>query len=154
MTLLGLILVVFSIALPKFKFIQNLIDRLNLVTRENLSGMMVIRAFNKQEIEEKRFNKANQDLTDNTLFIARIMATMMPVMMLIMNGITVLIIWVGSNQVAQSTIQVGDMMAFLQYAMQIVFAFLMMSLMFIMLPRASVSAGRIAEVLETKNDHQ
>ena len=149
-TLLGLILVVFSIALPKFKLIQTLIDRLNLVTRENLSGMMVIRAFNKQDIEEKRFNKANQDLTDNTLFIARIMATMMPVMMLIMNGLSLLIIWVGSNQVAQATIQVGDMMAFLQYAMQIVFAFLMMSMMFIMLPRASVSAGRIADVLETK----
>lgn len=149
-TLLGLILVVFSIALPKFKLIQTLIDRLNLVTRENLSGMMVIRAFNKQAIEEKRFNKANQDLTDNSLFIARIMVTMMPVMMLIMNGLSLLIIWVGSNQVAQSTIQVGDMMAFLQYAMQIVFAFLMMSMMFIMLPRATVSAGRIADVLETE----
>jgi len=149
-TLLGLILVVFSIALPKFKLIQTLIDRLNLVTRENLSGMMVIRAFNKQNIEEKRFNQANQDLTDNSLYIARIMATMMPIMMLIMNGLSLLIIWVGSNQVAQSTIQVGDMMAFLQYAMQIVFAFLMMSMMFIMLPRASVSAGRIADVLETK----
>jgi ATP-binding cassette subfamily B protein len=148
-TLLGLILIVFSISLPKFKLIQKLIDRINLVTREQLSGMLVIRAFNKQKIEEKRFDQANIDLTQNSLFIGRVMATMMPVMMLIMNGITVLIIWVGAQQVAQSVIQVGDMMAFLQYAMQIVFAFLMMSFMFIMLPRASVSAGRIAEVLDT-----
>ncbi len=148
-TLLGLVLVIFSIALPKFKLIQKLVDRLNLVTRENLSGMMVIRAFNKQKFEENRFDKANVDLTNNTLFIARLMATMIPVMMLIMNGLSLLIIWVGSHQVAQSSMQVGDMMAFLQYAMQIVMAFLMMSFMFIMLPRASVSAGRIADVLET-----
>lgn len=149
-TLLGLILVVFSIALPKFKLIQKLVDRLNLVTRENLSGMMVIRAFNKQAFEENRFDQANRDLTDNTLFIARIMATMMPVMMFILNGISLLILWVGAHQVAQSSMQVGDMMAFLQYAMQIVMAFLMMSMMFIMLPRASVSAARIADVLDTK----
>lgn len=149
-TLLGMIMIVFSISLPKFKLIQKLIDRINLVTREQLSGMLVIRAFNKQKIEEERFDKANIDLTQNTLFIGRVMATLMPVMMLIMNGITVLIIWVGAQQVAQSVIQVGDMMAFLQYAMQIVMAFLMMSFMFIMLPRASVSAGRIAEVLETE----
>lgn len=149
-TLLGLILVVFSIALPKFQLIQKLVDRLNLVTRENLSGMMVIRAFNKQSFEENRFDQANRDLTGNTLFIARIMATMMPVMMFIMNGISLLILWVGAHQVAQSSMQVGDMMAFLQYAMQIVMAFLMMSMMFIMLPRASVSAGRIADVLDTK----
>ncbi len=148
-TLLGLILIVFSISLPKFQLIQKLIDRINLVTREQLSGMLVIRAFNKQKFEEKRFDQANVDLTENSLFIGRVMATMMPVMMLIMNGVTVLIIWVGAQQVAQSVIQVGDMMAFLQYAMQIVMAFLMMSFMFIMLPRASVSATRIAEVLET-----
>jgi ATP-binding cassette subfamily B protein len=148
--LLGLILTVFSIALPKFKVIQNLIDRLNLVMRENLSGMMVIRAFNMQEFEEKRFDKANQDLTGISLFINRIMVVMMPVMMLIMNGLSLLIIWVGAHQVAEATMQVGDMMAFLQYAMQIVFAFLMMSIMFIMLPRASVSAGRIADVLDTE----
>jgi ATP-binding cassette subfamily B protein len=149
-TLLGLILVVFSIALPKFKIIQSLVDRLNLVTRENLSGMMVIRAFNKQSFEEGRFDIANQDLNKNMLFIGRVMATMMPVMMFIMNAVSILIIWVGANQVAQSTIQVGDMMAFLQYAMQILFSFLMMSFMFIMLPRASVSGARIADVLETK----
>lgn len=147
--LLGLILTVFSIALPKFKAIQNLVDRLNLVMRENLTGMMVIRAFNMQAFEEKRFDKANNDLTGISLFINRVMVVMMPVMMLIMNGLSLLIIWVGAHQVAESQMQVGDMMAFLQYAMQIVFAFLMMSFMFIMLPRASVSAGRIADVLET-----
>jgi len=148
--LLGLILVVFSIALPKFKIIQSLIDRLNLVTRENLSGMMVIRAFNMQGFEENRFDRANKDLTSNSLFINRVMVIMMPLMMLIMNGVTLLIIWVGAHQVAQSTMQVGDMMAFMQYAMQIVFAFLMLSMMFIILPRASVSGGRIADVLETE----
>ncbi len=149
-TLISLVLVVFSISLPKFKIIQSLIDRLNLVTRENLAGMMVIRAFNMQDFELNRFDKANQDLTGTTLFVSRIMVVMMPVMMLIMNGLTLLIIWVGAHQVAQSSMQVGDMMAFLQYAMQIVFAFLMLSFMFIILPRASVSAGRIADVLETK----
>lgn len=148
--LLGLILTVFSVSLPKFKIMQSLIDRLNLVTRENLSGMMVIRAFNKQEDELKRFDKANRDLTDTSLFVARVMVTMMPVMMLLMNGLSVGIIWVGSHQVAEANIQVGDMMAFLQYAMQIVFAFLMMSMMFIFLPRAAVSGGRIADVLETE----
>ena len=148
--LLGLILTVFSIALPKFKIIQKLIDRLNLVTRENLSGMMVIRAFNMQGFEENRFDKANKDLTATNLFVNRVMVLMMPVMMLIMNGLTMLIIWVGAHQVAQATMQVGDMMAFMQYAMQIVFAFLMLSFMFIILPRAAVSAARIADVLETE----
>ncbi len=148
--LLSLILVVFSVSLPKFRIIQSLIDRLNLVTRENLSGMMVIRAFNKQENEEERFDKANRDLTDNSLYVARVMVIMMPVMMLLMNVLSVGIIWVGAHQVAESTMQVGDMMAFLQYAMQIVFAFLMMSMMFIFLPRAAVSGGRIADVLETE----
>ena len=155
--LISIIIIVFSISLPKFKIIQSLIDRLNLVTRENLSGMMVIRAFNKQEFEEKRFDKANKDLTSTSLFVNRVMVVMMPVMMLIMNGLTILIIWVGSHQVAQTTMQVGDMMAFMQYAMQIVFSFLMLSFMFIIIPRASVSAGRIADVLETKaviNDAQ
>jgi ATP-binding cassette, subfamily B, multidrug efflux pump len=149
-TLLGLVMTVFSIALPKFKIIQSLIDRLNLVTRENLSGMMVIRAFNMQPFEEKRFDRANRDLTNTNLFVSRVMVVMMPVMMLIMNGLSLLIIWAGAHQVAQSQMQVGDMMAFLQYAMQIVFSFLMMSFMFIMLPRASVSADRIADVLEVE----
>jgi ATP-binding cassette subfamily B multidrug efflux pump len=148
--LLSLILIVFWIALPKFKIMQTLIDRLNLVTRENLSGMMVIRAFNKQGFETQRFDEANRDLTDNSLFVARVMVTMMPVMMLVMNGVSLLIIWVGAHQVAQSTMQVGDMMAFMQYAMQIVFAFLMLSMLFIFLPRAAVSGARIADVLETE----
>jgi ATP-binding cassette subfamily B multidrug efflux pump len=146
--LLTLILAVFTIALPKFRSIQNLIDRLNLVMRENLSGMMVIRAFNRQDFELKRFDKANIDLTAVMLFINRVMVVMMPLMMLIMNGVSVLIIWIGSHQVAASNMQVGDMIAFLQYTMQIVFAFLMLSMMFIILPRASVSGGRIADVLE------
>jgi ATP-binding cassette subfamily B multidrug efflux pump len=148
--LLGLILTVFSIALPKFKMVQSLIDRLNLVTRENLSGMMVIRAFNKQDDERARFDRANRDLTDISLFIARLMVTMMPVMMMLMNGLTIGIIWVGAHQVAEATMQVGDMIAFLQYAMQIVFAFLMLSMMFIFLPRAAVSGDRIADVIETE----
>jgi ATP-binding cassette subfamily B protein len=150
-TLISLIIVVFSIALPKFKIIQNLIDRLSLVTRENLSGMMVIRAFNTQKFEEDRFDRANIDLTKTNLFINRVMVSMMPVMMLLMNGLSLLIIWIGAHQVAQSNMQVGDMMAFLQYTMLIVMAFLMMSIMFIMVPRASVSAGRVADVLETES---
>ena len=148
--LLSLILIVFSISLPKFKIMQSLIDRLNLVMRENLSGMMVIRAFNKQEDEEERFDRANRDLTETSLFVARVMVTMMPVMMLLMNGLSLAIIWVGAHQVAQSNMQVGDMIAFMQYAMQIVFAFLMMSMMFIFLPRAAVSGDRIADVLDTE----
>lgn len=148
--LLSLIVIVFSLSLPKFQIMQKLIDRLNLVMRENLSGMMVIRAFNMQPFEENRFDKANQELTGVNLFVNRVMTSMFPAMMLIMNGLSVLIIWIGSHQVAQSRMQVGDMMAFMQYAMQIVFSFLMMSFMFIILPRASVSGGRIAEVLETE----
>jgi ATP-binding cassette subfamily B multidrug efflux pump len=147
--LIGLIAVVFTMSLPKFKIIQTLIDRLNLVVRENLTGMMVIRAFNKQDDEAVRFDKANRDLTDTSLFVNRVMVTMMPVMMLVMNGLMLGIIWVGAHQIAASTMQVGDMMAFMQYAMQIVMAFLMMSMMFIFLPRASVSGDRIADVLET-----
>lgn len=151
LVLLGLVLTVFSISLPKFKIMQSLIDRLNLVTRENLSGMMVIRAFNKEQDEERRFDKANRDLADTSLFVSRVMVTMMPLMMLLMNGLSVGILWIGAHQVAAANIQVGDMIAFMQYAMQIVFAFLMMSMMFIILPRASVSAGRVADVLETKS---
>jgi len=145
--LLTMIVTIFSVALPKFKRIQSLIDRLNLVTRESLSGMMVIRAFNTQKFEAQRFDKANTDLTQNTLFVNRIMVIMMPFMMLLMNGLSVVIIWVGAHQVANSALQVGDMMAFMQYAIQVVFSFLMLSMMFIILPRASVSAGRVAEVL-------
>jgi len=149
-TLIILIIVIFMVAVPKFKIMQDLIDRLNLVTRENLSGMMVIRAFNKQDDELVRFDKANRDLTDTGLFVARVMVTIMPLMMLIMNALSLAIIWVGAHQVAEATMQVGDMMAFMQYAMQIVMAFLMMSMMFIFLPRAAVSGDRIADVLETE----
>jgi ATP-binding cassette subfamily B protein len=146
--LVSLIMVVFAVALPKFKIIQNLVDRINLVARENLSGMMVVRAFNMQKFEEDRFDKANLDLTSVSLFINRVMVVMMPLMMLIMNGLSLAIIWYGARQVADANMQVGDMMAFLQYAMQIVMSFLMLSMMFIILPRASVSGDRIAEVLE------
>lgn len=147
--LLSLIAIVFTVALPKFKRIQALIDRLNLVMRENLAGMMVIRAFNTQEFELARFDRANRDLTATMLFISRIIVVMMPLMMLIMNGLMLTIIWVGAHEVAQAQMQVGDMMAFMQYALQIVMAFLMLSIMFIILPRASVSADRVADVLAT-----
>lgn len=149
--LILLIVIVFLVSVPKFTMIQKLIDRLNLVTRDNLSGMMVIRAFNKQDFEEQRFDKVNKDLTGVTLFINRVMAIIMPAMMLVMNGLSILIIWVGAHQIADSTLQIGDMMAFLQYSSQIMFAFLMFSMLFIFLPRASVSGERIVEVLETEN---
>ena len=148
--LVSLIIVVFAVALPKFKLIQKLVDRINLVSRENLSGMMVIRAFNMQKFEEERFDKANVDLTAVSLFINRVMVIMFPLMMLIMNGLMLSIIWFGAKQVAAANMQVGDMMAFIQYAMQIVMSFLMLSMMFIIIPRASVSADRIDEVLKTQ----
>jgi ATP-binding cassette subfamily B protein len=148
--LIGVIITLIAIALPRFRIMQKLIDRLNLVARENLSGMLVIRAFNMQSFEEDRFDKANAELAENTLFVGRLMAIMMPIMMLILNVLSITIIWVGSHQVSAGAMQVGDMMAFLQYAMQIVFAFLMMSMLFILLPRASVSADRVADVLETE----
>ncbi|MFX0009439.1 MAG: ABC transporter ATP-binding protein [Candidatus Hermodarchaeota archaeon] len=146
--LLALILVVFYIALPKFRSIQKLVDRLNLVARESLAGLMVVRAFNKQEFEEHRFDEANIKLTKVSLFINRVMVIMMPVMMMLMNVLIVIIIWVGSHGVADANLQVGDMIAFMQYAIQVTFAFLMLSLMFIILPRALVSVNRIAEVLK------
>ena len=146
---LCLILTLFIVALPKFKKMQDLIDRLNLVSRENLSGMMVIRAFATQDFEEKRFDKANRDLTSNTLFVNRSMATMMPLMMLLMNVVSLTIVWVGAHQIAQSSMQVGDMMAFMQYAMHVIMSFLFISMMFIMVPRASLSAERSHEVLAT-----
>ncbi|WP_418791839.1 ABC transporter ATP-binding protein [Phosphitispora sp. TUW77] len=149
--LVGTIFVLFSLVMPKFKMIQKLVDRLNLVTRENLEGMLVIRAFNTQQFEIDRFDKANMDLTSTNLYVTRIMAIMWPAMMLIMNLVTVLIIWVGAKQVSSFRLDIGDMMAYMQYAMQIIFAFLMMSIMFIMVPRAAVSAERIAEVLGTRS---
>jgi ATP-binding cassette subfamily B multidrug efflux pump len=148
--LIGIMLAVFFVAMPKFKLVQKLVDKLNLVTRENLSGMMVIRAFGTQKFEEKRFEKANRELTDNHLFVNRVMVFMMPAMMFMMNVISLIIVWVGGHQIEQATMQVGDMMAFMQYAMQIIMAFLMISMMFIMVPRAAVSGDRIAEVLATE----
>jgi ATP-binding cassette subfamily B multidrug efflux pump len=147
--LLTLMVIVFTVALPKFRIMQSLVDKLNLATREILNGLMVIRAFNTQKHEEAKFDKANVDLTSVSLFVNRVMVFMMPAMMLIMNGVLLLIIWVGAQQVDAGNMQVGDMMATMQYAMQIIFAFLMISVMFIMIPRASVSATRINEVIET-----
>jgi ATP-binding cassette subfamily B multidrug efflux pump len=148
--LVGIVGLMMMAALPKFKQIQILVDKLNQVVRENLDGMLVIRAFNTQRFEEKRFDQVNQTLTQTNLYVNRTMAGMMPAMMLIMNLITVLVVWVGSNQVSAFKLDVGSMMAYMQYVMQIILAFLMMSMMFIMIPRAQVSANRIADVLETE----
>ena len=145
--ILSLVITMFVVAIPKFKKVQKLVDRLNQVTREILSGISVIRAFNNQKHEDKKFDAANIDLTKVNLFINRVMALMMPAMMLILNGVTLLIVWVGAHQVNAGAMQVGDMMAFIQYAMQIIMSFLMISIVSIMLPRAAVSAERIADVL-------
>jgi len=147
--LIGIMMSILSIAMPKFKVLQSLTDRLNLVSRENLSGMMVIRAFGNEPFEENRFNDANEDYTYTNRFVQRLMSLLMPAMILVMNGVSLLIIWFGSQQVADSALQIGDMMAYIQYVMQIIMAFLMISMMFIFLPRASVSATRIGEVLDT-----
>ena len=147
--LIGIMMSILSIAMPKFKVLQSLTDRLNLVSRENLSGMMVIRAFGNEPFEENRFNDANEEHTYTNRFVQRLMSLLMPAMMLVMNGVSLLIIWFGSQQVADSALQIGDMMAYIQYVMQIIMAFLMISMMFIFLPRASVSATRIGEVLDT-----
>lgn len=148
--LLIIIVTIFTLVLPKFKIIQELVDRLNLVMRENLSGMLVVRAFNKQRFEEERFDKANLDNTNNQIFIGRAMAFVFPMMNLVMLGGQVLIIWIGARWVAQSAIQVGDLIAFMQYSMQIFFSFTQLSMLFIFIPRAAVSGGRIADVLETE----
>ena len=144
-----IVLTLMIVALPKFKSLQKLVDKLNLVSREILTGSQVIRAFNTEEREEKRFGKANLDLMKTQVFVNRAMTIMMPALMLVMNCITVLIVWVGGHNVNDGLMQVGDVMAFIQYTMQIVMAFLMISMISIMLPRAMVSAGRINEVLET-----
>ena len=149
--ILGILFIVgtlFIIAMPKFKKLQELTDKLNLVSREILTGLPVIRAFNKEKREEARFERANNDLMKTNMFVNRSMSMMMPMLMLVMNGMTLLVIWVGGNGVDQGLLQVGDMMAFIQYMMQIVMAFLMISMTSIMLPRATVSANRINEVLE------
>ncbi len=147
LVILGVILVLFSIVLPRFKVVQKLVDRLNRVTRESLVGMLVIRAFNNQGHEEARFDEANRDLTRLNTFVHRFIAAMMPTMMLVMNALTVGIVWFGSHYVDAGSMQIGDMMAFIQYAMQIIMSFLMVSMAFVLLPRASVSAERINEVL-------
>ena len=141
------VMVLFVVAMPKFKILQNLVDRLNLVTREILTGLSVIRAFSTEKHEEERFDQANKDLTKTNLFVNRAMTFMMPTMMLIMNAISILIVWVGANGINDGQMQVGDMMAFIQYTMQIIMAFLMICMISIMLPRAAVSATRVDEVL-------
>ena len=141
------VMVLFVVAMPKFKILQNLVDRLNLVTREILTGLPVIRAFSTEKHEEERFDQANKDLTNTNLFVNRAMTFMMPTMMLIMNAISILIVWVGANGINDGQMQVGDMMAFIQYTMQIIMAFLMICMISIMLPRAAVSATRVDEVL-------
>ena len=148
--LLGLVVVLLNVAMPKFKSLQRLTDRLNLVSRENLSGMLVVRAFTNEKFEEARFDKANEDLTRTNRFTQRVMSLTMPIMMLIMNLVTLLIMWVGGHAIAESTMQVGDMMAYIQYTMQIIMSFLMISMIFIMVPRAMVSADRVQEVLTTE----
>lgn len=148
--IMALVGFLFAVAMPKFKILQTLIDKLNLVTREILTGIPVIRAFSTEKHEEERFEKANRDLTKTNLFVNRCMTFMMPAMMLIMNGITVLIVYNGAYAIDAGNMQVGNMMAFMQYAMQIIMSFLMITMLSIMLPRASVSAKRINEILETE----
>lgn len=148
--LLGLVVVLLNVAMPKFKSLQRLTDRLNLVSRENLSGMLVVRAFTNEKFEEARFDTANEDLTRTNRFTQRVMSITMPIMMLIMNLVTLLIMWVGGHAIAESTMQVGDMMAYIQYTMQIIMSFLMIAMIFIMVPRAMVSADRVQEVLTTE----
>jgi ATP-binding cassette subfamily B protein len=145
----ALILVMF-IVMPKFKSLQKLIDRLNLVSRENLTGLMVVRAFGNEKHEEQRFEKAAGDLMKTERFINRSMALLMPMMMLLMNGMSMLVVWFGGKAIESSSLQVGDMMAFIQYSMNIIMSFMFIAMMFVMLPRAAVSAGRIREVLETE----
>ena len=146
--LLAVIIGLFMVVVPRFERIQTFIDKLNLVMRENLSGLLVVRAFNKQRYEEKRFDNANKDLTSNSLFIGRAMSFMFPVMNMIMMAGQVFIIWIGAGIVAQSQMQVGNLIAFMQYAMQIMFSFMNLSMLFVFIPRAGVSANRISEVLE------
>jgi ATP-binding cassette subfamily B multidrug efflux pump len=147
LTLIGVMLIV---VVPKFKIVQKLVDKLNLVTREILSGLMVIRAFNTQQHEEEKFDVANKDLTRTNLFISRVTVLLMPVMMLVMNVVMIAIVWIGAHQVDVGKVQVGDMMAFMQYTMQIIMSFFLVSMVFVMLPRAIVSVQRINEVLDTE----
>jgi len=149
--MVGIMAILFVIVLPKFKMVQTLIDRLNLVSRENLGGILVVRAFSTQGFEKKRFQKANRNLAETNLFVDQAFAFMLPSINLIMNLTTALIVWIGARQVSAFQVDIGDIFAFLQYAILIVFAFLMVAMMFVILPRAVVSAERIKEVLETEN---
>lgn len=148
--LMCMIALIFTIALPKFKMLQKLVDKLNLVTRENLTGLRVIRAFNAEAYEEKKFERANRELTDVNLFVNRLMVVMQPMMMLIFSMSAVAIVWFGAHLIGTGNLAIGDMIAFMQYAMQVIMSFLMLSMIFIMVPRASVSAGRVAEVIVTE----
>lgn len=148
--IMAVVLILFAVAMPRFKVLQKLIDRLNLVTREILQGIPVIRAFSTQKREKERFTEANNSLMKTNLFVNRCMTFMMPIMMFIMNGITVLIVWKGAYGIDDGSMQVGDLMAFIQYTMMIIMSFLMITMISIMLPRASVSADRITEILNTE----
>lgn len=149
-SIMALVLVLMVVAMPKFKKMQSLVDRVNLVSREILTGIPVIRAFSRETYEEKRFDKANKDLMGTQLFTGRVMNFMMPVMMLIMNGISIMIVWFGGHGIDAGSLQVGEMLAFITYTMQIVMSFLMLTMVSIMLPRAGVAAGRIEEILTTE----
>lgn len=148
--LVGIIIVLFSVAMPKFQLLQKLVDKLNLVTRQNLTGLRVIRAFNNEKIEQEKFEEANVDLTKTNLFVNRIMVVMQPVMMMIFNLTAITIVWVGAHLIGDGNLLVGNMIAFMQYSMQVIMAFLMVSIIFIMIPRASVSAKRVMEVIDTE----
>lgn len=149
--IMTLVILLMVFTMPRFKLLQKLVDKVNLVTREFLTGLPVVRAFSREKYEEERFDKANRKLTKTNLFVNRAMTLMMPTMMFIMNGVAVLIVWVGADVINAGNMQVGDLMAFIQYTMQIIMSFLMLSMMSIMLPRALVSANRIADVLATEN---
>ena len=148
--MVGMMIVLFTIAMPKFKLLQKLVDKLNLVTRQNLTGLRVIRAFNAEKREEANFDKANIDLTGVNLYVNRLMVIMQPIMMLLLNLTAITVIWVGSHMISTGDLMVGDMIAFMQYAMQVIISFLFISFIFIMVPRASVSAQRVSEVIETE----
>ena len=148
--ILGLVGVLMGVAMPRFKKMQTLVDRLNLVSREILTGVPVIRAFSREKFEEERFDRANRDLMSTQLFTGRVMTIMMPAMMLIMNGISIMIVWFGAQGIDLGNLMVGDMLAFITYTMQIVMSFLMLTMISVMLPRAGVAAGRIQEVIDTQ----
>lgn len=149
-TVLGMLVILFAMTTPKFKLVQKLVDKLNLIMNERLTGLLVIRAFNTEEHEKERFDDVNKQLTKLNLFVNRVMMFMMPMMMLVMNGVSILILWTGAKRIDQNLLAVGDMLAFIQYTMMVIMSFMMVSMVFVMMPRALVSAQRIAEVLGTK----